>query len=210
MLQLFCRYLFVAPHIVSSCVGSNVLLRQHFPNYMCSTQYASFLQFPNFMVSWYGAHVFSEWFWNGFSRSNYYWYHPCCYILNTLYFYGKVFIFQNFLCFFLNHIYVSIIIIIIINEVSGLNLSLQADWVSLFSSQFLPAQAGLQTIDLRTWHTKAGNSIITFLPLMVYVDEKTFPKNKQRSLPAVNKAVLKYTMHLVNCKCYSKFRRKIN
>jgi hypothetical protein len=52
--------LFMAPHIVSSCFGSNVLLRQHFPNYMCRAQYASFLQFPNFVVSWYGAHVFSE------------------------------------------------------------------------------------------------------------------------------------------------------
>jgi hypothetical protein len=45
---------------------------------------------------------------------------------------------------------------------------------------------------------------------MVYVEEKAFPKNKQRALPADNKAVLKYTMQLINCKSYSNFRRKIN
>jgi hypothetical protein len=30
-------------HITSSCVGSNVLLHQHFPKYVCSAQYGSFL-----------------------------------------------------------------------------------------------------------------------------------------------------------------------
>jgi len=33
------------------------------------------------MVSWYVAYVFSEWFGNGPSRSNYYWYHPCIIII---------------------------------------------------------------------------------------------------------------------------------
>jgi hypothetical protein len=45
---------------------------------------------------------------------------------------------------------------------------------------------------------------------MVYVEEKTFPKNKQIALPAGNKAVLKYTMQLNNCKCYYNFRSTIN
>jgi hypothetical protein len=30
-------------HITSSCVGCNVLLHQHFPQYVCSAQYGSFL-----------------------------------------------------------------------------------------------------------------------------------------------------------------------
>jgi hypothetical protein len=29
--------------VPSSCAGSNVLLHQHFPNYVCSAQYGSFL-----------------------------------------------------------------------------------------------------------------------------------------------------------------------
>lgn len=33
---------------------------------------------------------------------------------------------------------------------------------------------------------------------MAYVEEKTFPKNKKRALPADNKPVLKYTMQLIN------------
>ena len=37
----------------------------------------------------------------------YYWYHLCFYIPHALYFYCKVFIFQNLLGFFFNHIYVS-------------------------------------------------------------------------------------------------------
>jgi len=45
------------------------------------------------MVSWYVAHVFSEWYGNGSSRSNYYWYHPGFYIPQALYFYCEVFIF---------------------------------------------------------------------------------------------------------------------
>jgi capsular polysaccharide biosynthesis protein len=44
------------------------------------------------MVSWYGVHVFSEWFLNGSSRSNCYLYLPSFYILHTLYFYCKVII----------------------------------------------------------------------------------------------------------------------
>jgi hypothetical protein len=46
------------------------------------------------MISRYGAHVFSKWFWNGSSRSNYYRYHPSFYIPHTLYFYCKVLISQ--------------------------------------------------------------------------------------------------------------------
>jgi hypothetical protein len=38
-------------HITSCCVGSNVLLHQNFPKYVCSAQYGSFLYFLNFMVS---------------------------------------------------------------------------------------------------------------------------------------------------------------
>jgi hypothetical protein len=66
--------------ITSCCVGSNVLLHKHFPKYVCSAQYGRFLYFLNFVVSWYGAHLFSEWFWNSSSRSYYYWYHPSFYI----------------------------------------------------------------------------------------------------------------------------------
>jgi hypothetical protein len=39
---------------------TNVLLHQHFPKHVCSAQYGSFLLFLYSMVSWYGAHVFSE------------------------------------------------------------------------------------------------------------------------------------------------------
>ena len=39
--------------ISSSCVGSFVLLRQHFPKYVCSAQYGCFLQLLNAMISWY-------------------------------------------------------------------------------------------------------------------------------------------------------------
>jgi hypothetical protein len=54
---------------------------------VCSAKYGSFLYFPNLMVSWYGAQVFSAWFWICSSRSNYHWYHPSFYIPHTLYFY---------------------------------------------------------------------------------------------------------------------------
>jgi hypothetical protein len=60
MLRLFCRYCLWRPY--NSCFGSNVLLHQHFPKDVCGAQYGIFLYFINFMVSWYGAHVFSEWF----------------------------------------------------------------------------------------------------------------------------------------------------
>ena len=36
---------------------------------------------------------FSDWFWNGPSRSYYYWYHPCFYLPHALYFYCQVLIF---------------------------------------------------------------------------------------------------------------------
>ena len=39
------------------------------------------------MVSWYIAHVFSKWLWNGPSRAYYYWNHLCFYIPRALYFY---------------------------------------------------------------------------------------------------------------------------
>ena len=47
-------------YIDSSCVGSIVLLSQHFTKYVYSAQYGCFLQFLHFMVSWYVAYVFSE------------------------------------------------------------------------------------------------------------------------------------------------------
>ena len=53
------------------------------------------------MVSWYVAHVFSEWFGNGSSRSNYYWYHPCFYIPHALYFYCMSLYFKIFSASFL-------------------------------------------------------------------------------------------------------------
>jgi hypothetical protein len=34
------------------------------------------------MISWYGAHVFSEWFWNGSSCSNYYYYYLYYYVVS--------------------------------------------------------------------------------------------------------------------------------
>ena len=32
-----------------------------FPKYVCGAQYGCFLEFLDFMFSWYVAHVFSEW-----------------------------------------------------------------------------------------------------------------------------------------------------
>ena len=42
---------------------------------MCSAQYGCFLEFIEFMFSWYVAHVFSKGLWNSPTRPYYYWYH---------------------------------------------------------------------------------------------------------------------------------------
>ena len=46
-------------YIISSSVESIVLLHKYFPQYLCSAQYDCFLEFLDFMVSWYVAHIFS-------------------------------------------------------------------------------------------------------------------------------------------------------
>ena len=74
------------------------------------------------MVSWYVAHVFSKWLWNGPSRAYYYRYHLCFYIPHALHFYYKVFIFQNILGFFI--IIINIIIIIIVSIYRNITLTL--------------------------------------------------------------------------------------
>ena len=60
---------------------------------MCSAQYGCFLQFLDFMFSWYVAHVFSKCLWNSPSRPYCYWYHlwfyfhmRCISIVRSLYF----------------------------------------------------------------------------------------------------------------------------
>ena len=57
---------------------------------------------PWLHVSWYVAHVFSEWLWNNPSRPYYYWYHFCFYIPHALYFYCKFFFSTSFLITFLS------------------------------------------------------------------------------------------------------------
>ena len=64
----------------------------HFPQYERSAQYGYFLQFLNFVLSWYAAQVLSEWFWNGSSRPCYYWYYFCFHIPHVLNFYYEVII----------------------------------------------------------------------------------------------------------------------
>ena len=68
---------------------------------MCSAQYGCFLEFLDFMFSWYVAEVFSEWFWNSPSRPCYYWYHLCFYILRAPYFYLRSLYFRIFSASFL-------------------------------------------------------------------------------------------------------------
>jgi len=41
-------------------VASIVFLHWHFPKYVCSAQYGCFLEFLDFVFSWYVAHVFSK------------------------------------------------------------------------------------------------------------------------------------------------------
>ena len=55
----------------------------------------SLLHFLNFVLSFYVAKVLSDWFWNGSSRPNYFWYHFCFHIPHELKFCYVVFIILN-------------------------------------------------------------------------------------------------------------------
>ena len=95
-----------------------MLYALYFPQYMCSAQYGCLMLFLNFVFSRYVAQVLTVWFWGGSSCPLYWWYHFCLCILHALYFYCKVFLFWDFLKFFLDHISLSeIVISIIINIV---------------------------------------------------------------------------------------------
>ena len=88
---------------VHFCI-SGLLLEAQF---MCSDKHGSFLQLLVFAFSRYVAQVFSEPFFRWFQLPLYYWYGFCFYIPRVLCFYCKVFMFQDFLIFFLHHISVS-------------------------------------------------------------------------------------------------------
>ena len=47
-------------YIVTFSVESIVILHYYFPKYVCSVHYGCFLEFLDFMFSWYVAHIFSE------------------------------------------------------------------------------------------------------------------------------------------------------
>jgi hypothetical protein len=51
--------LFMVPTLSVYALALMYFLHQHIPKYVCSAKYGSFLYFPNLMVSWYGAQVFS-------------------------------------------------------------------------------------------------------------------------------------------------------